>query len=95
MANKHQVLKLLDKGLSPPQIAKKLGCTSGYVRATQQRRENPDRYAKYTKAHYDARYGVDMEWTERRRQRAKNWYARRKRSTSADRCNIPQTFTLS
>lgn len=37
MANKHQVLKLLEKGETPSQIAKKLGCDSAYVRATRQR----------------------------------------------------------
>lgn len=44
MANKHQVLELLAKGLNPQQIAKKLKCSDAYVRATRRR----DQVPKYT-----------------------------------------------
>ena len=37
MANTQQVLALLEKGLNPQQIAKKLKCSDAYVRATRQR----------------------------------------------------------
>lgn len=37
MANKHQVLALLEKGLTPQQIAKKLKCLDAYVRAVRAR----------------------------------------------------------
>ena len=41
MANKHQVLELLAKGLTPQEVAKKLNCSDAYVRATR-RRASPD-----------------------------------------------------
>jgi len=44
LANKHQVLELLAKGLNPQQIAKKLKCSDAYVRATRRR----DQVPKYT-----------------------------------------------
>ena len=37
MANKHQVLELLAKGLTPQEVARELGCSDAYVRATKQR----------------------------------------------------------
>lgn len=37
MANKHDVLRLLDQGLTPNQIAERLGCRPEYVRATRRR----------------------------------------------------------
>ena len=37
MANKHQVLKLLAKGFNSIEVAKRLGCSDGYVRATRMR----------------------------------------------------------
>jgi len=40
MANKHDVLRLLEQGLKPKEIAQRLGCLPEYVRATR-RRSNP------------------------------------------------------
>ena len=37
MANKHQVLELLAEGLTPKEIANRLGCNPAYVRATRRR----------------------------------------------------------
>ncbi len=48
MANKQQVLALLEKGLNPQQIARKLKCSAAYVRATR-RRATPDGYEKTRK----------------------------------------------
>lgn len=48
MANKQQVLALLEKGLNPQQIAMKLKCSSAYVRATR-RRATPDGLEKARK----------------------------------------------
>lgn len=53
--NKHEVLYLLNKGLSTREIADALGCTTSYVRATRDRAENPDRYARYTREQYAKR----------------------------------------
>ena len=48
MATKQQVLALLEKGLTPQQIARKLKCSDAYVRATRQR-ATPDGLEKARK----------------------------------------------
>jgi len=45
MATKTEVLKLLDKGLTPSEVAERLNCTSAYVRATRQR-ATPEGHAR-------------------------------------------------
>lgn len=40
MVNKDEVLRRLDCGLTPREIAEKLHCATGYVRATRARRND-------------------------------------------------------
>ncbi|CAA2139535.1 hypothetical protein [Hyphomicrobium sp. ghe19] len=87
MATKDQVLKLLEKGLNPQQIAKKLGCKDGYVRATKARafgngREVQRRYDEAHKAERRAwmrdykreRRATDPEYREYEREHSRKRY---------------------
>lgn len=47
---KDKVLRLLDKGLTPNQVAAKLNCASAYVRATRARRKNPEQTRMWSRA---------------------------------------------
>lgn len=47
MANKHQVLELLAKGLNPQEVARELGCSDAYVRATRKRAEVPGYHKQF------------------------------------------------
>lgn len=86
MATKDQVLKLLEKGLNPQQIAKKLKCSDGYVRATKarafgnglevQRRYDQGRKAEHA-AYQRRRYATDPKFRARHLQACKRWHARK------------------
>lgn len=54
MANKYDVLARLKAGMSPKQIAKELGCSDAYVRATRQRATEAGRKRenKYSASRY-------------------------------------------
>lgn len=47
-----KVLRLLDDGLTPNEVAAKLDCQSAYVRATRARRKNPNQWRKWSRDAY-------------------------------------------
>lgn len=93
MANKHDVLRLLEQGLSPQQVAERLGCSDAYVRATRQRatpegREKNAAWARQRAQRPDvraarsayaiARYREDAEYRARHNRASAKYYASRK-----------------
>lgn len=87
MATKHQVLELLAKGLTPQQIAKKLGCSDAYVRATRQRSEHPD----YNRRFYESRnkrcrerYRTDAAYREAEKAAGRAYHHRKKEARAAN-----------
>lgn len=64
MTKAAKIRSLLDDGLAPKQIAKKVRCREEYVRAVKHRRAHPQRYTRAGQiARYVARQEVpDDKW---------------------------------
>lgn len=83
MANKHQVLELLAKGLTPKKVAEELGCRPEYVRATRLRAEitgyanSFESVARY-KRNRKRKYREDPEFRDRENAYKREWRMRKK-----------------
>jgi hypothetical protein len=69
MTKSARILALLNKGLTPQQVAAKVGCKDAYVRAVRQRAtpEGRERSAAFSKAYYWAKKEENPEeWAKKR-----------------------------
>lgn len=69
MANKHDVLRLLEQGLTTRQIADRLGCLTAYVRATRARAT--PKGAASCRIYSKWRYATNPEYREQKRASAR------------------------
>jgi len=76
MANKRDVLRLLAQGLTPNQVAERLGCCSGYVRATRRRatEDGAKLSRKYGTDWWRRKYRTDDTFREKMKQKQRERY---------------------